>query len=201
MSVLPSRPFRDEHPGRLPAGRYQRGDVRLLELAHELAVVEALRSSLTRRHVHARVRVDQIPPVRRVLDRMLAVPFRQSDEMRAVEIDAVDMLEVWVLTGVPAACREPDLPLLLVDAVDAAHDPLALGDRLRRAVPRIDEVEVPPPVALGGVDHLLGRFEPVDATQVDFLGVSRPDEGVGDFSSMSVRTSPVRASISITRKR
>ena len=44
----------------------------------------------------------------------------------AIEIDPVMMQEIGVLTCVSAAGAEPGLPRLLVNAFDAAHDPLLL---------------------------------------------------------------------------
>ena len=59
---------------------------------------------------------------------MLAVALGQGDQAGAVEVDAVVVDEVRILVRVLAAGAEPDLPLLLVDPVDAADDVFALGD-------------------------------------------------------------------------
>ena len=118
---------------------------------------------MDRGHVDAAVGVDEIPAIRRKLDRVAAVALGQGDQSGAVEIDAVVMDEVRILVGVLAAGAEPDLPLLLVDAVDAADDVRALGDLvLDLAGLGVDQVEVPPAVALGDVDDLVGPVEPGD---------------------------------------
>ena len=62
-------------------------------------------------------------------DRVVAVALGQRDEAGAVEVDAVVVDEIRVLVRLLAAGAEPDLALLLVDAVDAADDVLARGDR------------------------------------------------------------------------
>ena len=77
--------------------------------------------------IDARVGVDEVLAVRRELDGVRAVALGQRDQARAVEVDAVVVDEVRVLVRIRAAGAEPDLPLLLVDAVDAADDALALA--------------------------------------------------------------------------
>ncbi len=78
--------------------------------------------------IDAAVGVDQVLAVGRKLHRVIAVALGQRDQARAVEVDAVVVDEVRILVGILAAGVEPDLPLLLVDAVDAADDVLAVGD-------------------------------------------------------------------------
>jgi hypothetical protein len=94
--------------------------VGLLQRAHRLAVFHAAQLVLGRR-VHAAV-------VGRELKRMVAVGLRERDQARAVKVRAVVMYEVRILVRVLAAGVEPDLPLFLVDAIDAANDVLALRD-------------------------------------------------------------------------
>ena len=90
------------------------------------------------------------------------------------------MDEVRVLPGILASGAEPDLPLLLVDEVNAADDVVSARDLvLDLPLLRIDEVEVPPAVALGGVEDLAGLVEPVHGLQVHVLGVCGPDERAG----------------------
>src|SRR5262249_45104697 len=140
-------PLGDEDLRRLPAVVAQLGNVGLLQLADQLAVVGAAQL-VDGRQVHARVGVDEVLAARRELraDRaaaprasrasrgsffvglMVAVPFGQRDQTAAVEVDAVVVDEVRVLVGVLAAGPEPDLPLILVDAVHAADDVVPFGD-------------------------------------------------------------------------
>ena len=132
---------------------------------------------------------------------MVAVALGQGDEAGAVEVDAVVVDEIRVLPGILAAGAEPDLPLLLVDAVDAAHDVFALRDLvLDLALLRVDQVEVPPAVALGGVDDLVGLSSQLTGLRSTF-SVWAVQMNVSVFSSMRFRAAPVCASTSITRNR
>jgi hypothetical protein len=89
-----------------------------------------------------------------------AIPLGQGDEVGAVEVDAVILDEIRVLTRVLAARAEPDLALLLIDAVDAPHHPLSLGKLgLHAPALGVEQVEVGPPVALRLVENLLGAVE------------------------------------------
>jgi hypothetical protein len=110
---------------------------------------------------------------------VVAVALGQGDQARAVEVDAVVVDEVRVLAGVLAARPEPDLALRLVDAIDPADDPVALGDRvLHPALLGVDQVEVPPAVLLGDVNDLVGLLEPGDEVDAEVLRVRGPDERV-----------------------
>ena len=70
----------------------------------------------------------------------------EAHQIAAVETDAVIMHQIGILLAVHAAGGEPDHALLLVDAVDAAHIPLARGylplHLARRHVVKIDMVVV-----------------------------------------------------------
>src|SRR5262249_25098831 len=133
-----------------------------------------------RRQVYARIRIDQVLAVRGILDRVVAVPLGQRDQTGAVEVDAVVVDQVRVLVRVHAAGAKPDLPLLLVNAVDAADDPFAFGDLvLDDAGFGIDQVKLTPTVALGGVDDFLGFLQPVHGLQVHVFRVGGPDERLG----------------------
>ena len=80
-----------------------------------------------RRHVHARICVDEkrLPSGEKSI---LCVPSPSVSTVRpaAVEVHAAIVDVIRVLPGMDAAGAEPDLPLLLVDAVHAADHPLAL---------------------------------------------------------------------------
>src|SRR5207249_11849961 len=84
---------------------------------------------------------------------------------------------IGVLVIILAAGAKPNLPLLFINAVHAAHDPIALRDLiLDSAFLRIDQIEMPPAVALGSEDDLVGLLQPVDEIQPQVLRVGGPDE-------------------------
>ena len=121
----------------------------------------------------------RIAAIRRELHRVAAVALRQGDQAGAVEVDAVVMDEVGILIRVLTAGAEPDLTLRLVDRGRCPGRRTAPGDRvLDRAGLRVDQVEVPPAVALRGVDQLGRIVEPGHGAQADGLAVRGPDEGV-----------------------
>jgi len=66
--------------------------------------------------------------VGRVLNTVVAVAVGQRDEAGAVEVDAVKVNQIRVLVRVHATGVEPNLSLLLVDAVNATHDVIAFRD-------------------------------------------------------------------------
>ena len=80
----------------------------------------------------------------------------QTEQVRAVEVDAIEIDEVGILTGIHAAGGKPDLTTLVVDVIDASHEPGSLRDLvLELAVLPIVEVEVIPTIAFGGPNDLL----------------------------------------------
>ncbi len=58
---------------------------------------------------------------------MVSIAFGERNQVGAVEIDPIVVDEVRILARVSSAGAEPDLPLLFIDAIDAADDELALG--------------------------------------------------------------------------
>ena len=91
---------------------------------------------------------------------MRAVALGEKRQARAVEVDAAIVDVIRVLIGVNAAGAEPDLAVLLVHAVHAAHHPFAPRDLvLHLPGLRIVEVEVVPAVALRHPEDLVGRVE------------------------------------------
>ena len=100
-----------------------------------------------------------------------------------------------------AAGAEPDLALFLVDLVDAAHD-VRPGVITFLSLPGlgVDQVEVPPAVALGDVDDLVVVSSQVT---VPTFSASRwaVQMNVLVFSSIRLRDSPVCESTSIRRNR
>src|SRR5439155_13681968 len=78
---------------------------------------------------------------------------------------------------VAAASAKPDLPLVLVDAIDAADDEFPLRNLIfDRAFLGVDQIQVPPAVALRSVDQVVGLFEPIDELQANGLCVGGPNE-------------------------
>ena len=163
MSVLPSRPLATKTSG----------GCQPLALSAVMSASSSLQTSLPsddppqlvdRRHVHPAVGVDEIAAIGRELDRVVAVALGERDQAGAVEVDAVVMDEVRVLVRVLAAGAEPDLAASsssIRSMPRTTYSPL--GDRvLDLAGLRVDQVEVPPAVALGDVDDLVGLVEPVD---------------------------------------
>ena len=76
-----------------------------------------------RGHVHPAVGVDRDSgDPARYWTEWLPLPSVSATRSAAVEIDAVVVDEVGILVRILAAGAEPDLPLRLVDAVDAPHD-------------------------------------------------------------------------------
>ena len=160
---------------------HQLRGIGLFQRADQLAVVGATQLVLGRR-IDAAVRVDQVLAIGRELHRVVAVAFGERDQTRAVEVHAVVMHEVRILIGILAAGVKPDLSFLLVDLVDAADNILARGDLiLDAAVFDVEQVQVPPAVAFRGVNRLVAFRQPVDALQVDVLGMGRPDERLRFF--------------------
>ncbi len=79
MSVLPSRPLATNTSGGCQPLAFSGRDVRLLELANQLAV-RGSPQLVDRGLVHPAVGVDQEPPVGRILDRVAAVALGQRDQ-------------------------------------------------------------------------------------------------------------------------
>ena len=88
MSVLPSRPLATKTSGGLPAAGLEWPDVRLLELADQLAVRRPPQL-VDRRPVHPAIGIDHEAAIGRILDRVAAVALRQCDQIAAIETDAI----------------------------------------------------------------------------------------------------------------
>ncbi len=162
MSVVPSRSFRDEDFRRLPARFDELRDVPLFERHHE-AGVRGTAQLADRCGIDARVRVDVELQVRREPDCMVRVGRGQRRQPGPVEVDPVVVHEVRVLARIHPARAEPDLPLVLVDLQDLAHDPVALRDLvLHGPGDAVVQIEVVPAVALGHPDelHAVGEVAP-----------------------------------------
>jgi hypothetical protein len=87
---------------------------------------------------------------------VIGVLLRQRGETGPVEVDAVEVKEVRVLSRVHAVRGEPDLALLLVHLFHAAHGPVALRDLVLHSTgDAVVQIQVVPAVALGHPDDLL----------------------------------------------
>ncbi len=155
MSVLPSRPLATKTSG-------------ALKPAASRAVVSPLSRSSTTfwssraaklrdgREIDARPGVDVELVVVREDDVVHAVGVGELREAGAVEVDAVVLREVGILSRDRAAGCKPDLPVGVVHAGDIAHQPVALGDLIfHLAGDAVVEIKVLPTVAFGGPDDLL----------------------------------------------
>ena len=139
---------------RPPAGLLERREIDALEFGDQRAVRRPAQLG-DRPLVDARVDVDEERAVFREAGRVVGFRVGQTGEARPVEVDAVVVDEVRVLAGVHPAPAEPDLPLLIVDARDAADHPLTPGDLvLHRARHAVEEIEVVPAVPLRHPDDL-----------------------------------------------
>src|SRR5215472_11192316 len=66
------------------------------------------------------------------------------------------MDEIRILVRILATGKEADFALVLVDALQAAHHVIALGDlALDLSLRGVNEIEMPPTVALGGVEDFI----------------------------------------------
>src|SRR6267378_2194894 len=113
---------------------------------------------------------------------MVAVAFCQCDQTAAIEVDSIEVDEIGVLIRIPATRSEPDLPLLLINAINSTDHKLAFCN-LVLDFPGlgVHEIKMTPTVPLGGINHFVGFFEPVDVTQVQTLGMGGPYKGRGLF--------------------
>src|SRR5437660_12408126 len=108
---------------------------------------------------------------------MVAVAFSQGHKAAAVEIDSIEVNEIRILVRISATSPEPELAIFLINAINAANNEFAFGNLVFdfRGF-RIHKVEMTPTVALGGINHFIGFFEPVDVTQAEAFRVRGPDE-------------------------
>ncbi len=141
------------------------------------------RSSVTGSHIHARIRVEEEAAIRRILDTVRAVALGENDQAAAIEIDPAIMDVIGILVGVDAAGAEPDLPRLVIDAIDAAHHPTPLGDLVfHSAGVGVVEIEMVPAVALRHPDDFIRFIEIVGeelAAVVDEGFALFVDDGAG----------------------
>ncbi len=87
----------------------------------------------------------------------------------------MDMIRI--LVGMNSACAEPDLPILFIDAIDAANHPFSRCDRVLDGTRvGVDQVQVVPAIALGHPDKFARLFKVI---VVSLEGII--DEGVALF--------------------
>ena len=107
----------------------------------------------------------------------LPSPSVSATRSGAVEIDAVEMEEVRILVRGSCRWRGTRSAACLVDAIDAADHPLALGDLVLDLPPfGVDQVQMPPAVALGGPEDLVAVAEVMAVTRPRLA----PAAGEGD---------------------
>lgn len=141
-----------------------------------------------RRQVRARIDIDVMPAV--VCDRhiMIGIAVGQPGQLAAVEIHAVQLPVVRVLSRIHAAGGEPDAPLRVVHAQHIAHDPRPVRELpLEPAAAAIDQVQVPPAVAFGNPQQRVAA--PIHVMPEAAVGV---DEGARIFADRHVRATALR---------
>ena len=159
------------------------------------------RSSWTGRPVDPTIGIDHESAIGRILERVVAVSLGQSHQIAAVETDTIVVDKVGILIRILAAGVKPDLTRAFIDPIDSAYHIRSVRDRvLDRAGLGVDQVEMPPAVALGDVDDLARLLQPVDHPSRT-LSAWAVQIKVWLFSSMILRASPVCVSTSISRNR
>ena len=83
---------------------------------------------MDRRHIDARIGIDEPLSIGRSFDAMIAVTLGQLSKVLAVEIHAAVVAMVRVLIGGDSSRVEPKLLFFLVDPIDRANDPRPLGN-------------------------------------------------------------------------
>src|SRR5215467_12193586 len=113
---------------------------------------------------------------------MIALALGKRRQACAVEVDSIKLNEIGILTGVLSTGSKPNLTVLLIDSVNGADDVLPLCDLvLDPALLGVNQVKMPPAVALRDVNHLVGFFQPVHVFQPQALSMSSPNEGIRLF--------------------
>ena len=98
----------------------------------------------------------EILAVGRPGDAVRAVLLGECDQSGPVEVDSAELQEIRILVGVHAAGEEPDLALLLIDTLDAAHHPRSFGDlTLQDALLAVVQIEVVPSASFGCPQYFL----------------------------------------------
>src|SRR6185437_12492303 len=151
--------FGDEDFGEVEAGGEKRGSVALIEVGDYFLVFGAAELR-DRRQIDTLPGVDVVLAIGREGDGVGAIGFGERREAHAVEVDAAELREVGILAGDEAAGVEIDLALVLIDVINIADEPLALGDLvLHLAGETVIEIEVLPAIALAGPDDVLTVIE------------------------------------------
>src|SRR5262245_27278154 len=89
------------------------------------------------------------------------------------------MHEVRIMVRVSAVGAKPDLSLLFVDSLAFADHVLAFGDRVLDVTGfRVNQIEVPPAVALRYENDLIGPGQKCDLIESHEVEMRRPDERV-----------------------
>ena len=134
-------------------------NIGLFEGADELAITAAAEFG-DGGLIDAGPAIDKIFPVGGEVGLMGAIVGGEDDEAGAVEVDAAGMEVIGVLAGADTAGAEPDLAVGFIDEIDAAHDPIAMGDLVfDLAGGGIVEVEVIPTIAFAHPDDFMGAVK------------------------------------------
>src|SRR5579864_5440345 len=85
---------------------------------------------------------------------MISIRIRQLDQASPVEIDAIVVSKIGILAGVHTGCLKPDLPLIVIHAIDETDQPVSLGDLiLDSSGATVVEIQMFPTVPLGSPDY------------------------------------------------
>src|ERR1041385_2565900 len=87
------------------------------------------------------------------------------------------MDQVWVLVRILATGPKPDLPVRLVNPVNASDHPRPFGDLVFNvALLRVDQVEMPPAITFRHVDYFVSFLQPINKREAQTLGMNSPKE-------------------------
>src|SRR5262249_11177371 len=132
-------------------------------------------------------------PIRGILNGMIAITLGKRRQACAVEVNSIELNEIGILTGVLSTGPKPYLTVLLIDSVNAADDVIPLCDLvLDPALLGVNQVKMPPSVALRDVNHFVGFFQPVYVFQTQALRMSGPNERIALFINQIVDSAIVR---------
>src|SRR5579883_2870641 len=151
--------FRCEYFGRIPARFTQLVVVPLLD-SHHWLVVRGSSQFHDRREINARPGIDIKLAFRREDDAVVCFYVGERCQAGAIKVNAIGMHVIRIFTRFHTARLEPDEPLLNIDVIDIAHDPVALRDLVLYPGSRaVVEVEMLPSVTLRTPDDFLAVID------------------------------------------
>jgi len=127
-----------------------------------------------RRHIDARVGIDEPLAIGRSFDAMIAVALGQLSKILPIEIYAAIVAMVRILLGGDSSSVEPKLLFFLVDPIDRANHPRPLGDLVDQlsVVGRI-AVQVVPTVSFAPPKDFLLILDPLAVSLGGIIDVRR----------------------------